>query len=226
MYANANANSGYARADGEIYSALERAGFKVFSAVVKENRGFFIKFDETSLSLVPGTQEYAMPPDLSQVVHLAERQSAGQDWAPIGPADLHTALTDLQIASGWSSFFSAMYGNRSAFGFYGPYLDAAAATGTETQKIRITPAIDAARSCQLVYTAKWLPITDASSKVMLPDEGTYAMESFASAQLCGASDDTRKDTYNAQGREDLLSFLTWARQRQSMAPSTVATYGP
>jgi hypothetical protein len=52
------------------------------------------------------------------------------------------------------------------------------------------------------------------------------MESFASAQLCGASDDTRKDTYNAQGREDLLSFLTWARQRQSMAPSTVATYGP
>lgn len=227
MYANCNANSGYARADGEIYAALGRAGFKVFSAVVKENRGFFVKFDETSLSLVPGTQEYPMPADLSQIVHLAERQSAAQDWAPIAPLDLDTALTDLQVASGWSNYFSSMYSNRSSYGFYGPYLDAAAATGVQTQKIRISPGIDAPRFCQLVYTAKWLPITDGSSKVMLPDEGTYAMESFASGQLCGASDDaTRANYYELQGAKDLMAFLAWARQRQSMAASTVVTYGP
>jgi len=227
MYANCNANSGYARTDGEIYSALGRAGFKVFSAVVKEQRGFFVKFDETSLTLTPGTQEYAMPADFSQMVHLAERVSATQDWAPVAPMDLDTALTDLQIASGWSSFFSAMYGNRSSFGFYGPYLDSDATTGTQVQKIRISPGIDQARFCQLVYTAKWIPIVDGASKVMLPDEGTYAMESCASAELCGKSDDsTRMAMYSAQGRDDLSAFLSWARQRQSMAPSTVTTYGP
>jgi hypothetical protein len=216
-----------ARADGEIYAALGRAGFKVFSAIVKENRGFFVKFDETSLSLVPGTQEYALPADLSQIVHLAERQSATQDWAPIAPLDLDTALTDLQVASGWSNFFTSMYGDRSAFGFYGPYLDSAATISVQTQKIRISPGIDAPRFCQLVYTAKWLPINDASSKVMLPDEGTYAMESFASGQLCGASDDaTRANYYELQGAKDLMAFLAWARQRQSMAPSSVVTYGP
>ena len=226
MYANCNSNSGYARSDGDIYSALSRAGFKVFSAVMKEFRGFFIKFDETTITLVPGTQEYPLPVDCSQIVHLAERQSATNDWRPIAPLDLDSTLTNIQVASGWSSFFSSQYGYGSEFGFYGPYLDAAATIGAaQTQKIRISPGIDSNRFCQIAYTAKWIPINDQSSKVMLPDEGTYAMESFASAQLCGESDDvTRLGFYGSQAREDLQAFLSWARARQIMAPVMVNAY--
>lgn len=229
MYALANGKSGYSRSDGEIYAALGRAGYKVYAAVLKEYRGFFIKFDETSLTLVPGTQEYVLPADLTQIVHLAERQSSAEDWAPMSPVTLGSALTNLQNAVGWSDFYSSVYGSRSAYGFYGPYLDSTATLAGQTlqiQKIRVEPQITTSRFCQIAYTAKWMPITDASSKVMLPDEGTYAMESFASAELCGMSDDSRAEMYMQQGNADLSSFLSWIRARQIMAPLTIETYGP
>jgi hypothetical protein len=226
MYANCNGNSGYARADGEIYNSLSRAGFRVFSATVKEFRGFFIKFDEMTLTLAPDVQEYALPVDCSQIVHLAERESATNDWMPIDPMDIDSALINIQRAVGWSDSFAGQYGHASQFGFYGPYLDSAASIGVQTQKIRIAPKVSSARFVQIVYTAKWIPITDASSKVMLPDEGTYAMESWASAELCGKSDDSRMGTFNAQGDKDLTSYLAWARERQIMQRPGVEMYGP
>lgn len=226
MYANCNANSGYARSEGEIYSALGRAGFKVFSATTKEHRGFFVKFDESSLSLIPGTQEYALPPDCSQIVHLAERQSASTDWLPMGALDLDSALSNIQNTLGWGVYYTGTYGGSSPYGFFGPYLDSTATQGVQTQKIRVSPQIEGNRFVQLVYTAKWIPITDQSSKVMLPDEGTYAMESFASAELCAKSDDSRALYFEAQGNKDLTSYLSWARERQIMQRRTVESYGP
>lgn len=233
MYALANSKSGYSRADAEIYDALNEAGFAVFAAVVKEFRGFFIKFDESSLSLQPlasnATQEYALPSDLTQIVHLAERLSASEDWHPMPPLDLSTALTTLQDNVGWEDFYSYGYGAESQFGFYGPYLDAAATEAggdLQIQKIRVAPSPTEARSCQIAYTAKWLPITDGSSKVMLPDEGTYAMLNYAIAELRRASDDSLSAEYEAKGDKHLNSFLGWMRARQIMQPLTIETYGP
>lgn len=226
MYALANGKSGYSRSDTEIYAALNRAGQRVYNAVLKEFRGFFIKFDETSLTLVPGTSEYALPADLTQIVHLAERLTSTNDWAPMAPEELGSALTNLQNAAGWSDFYSSQYGAQSAFGFYGPYLDATATVGTQTQKIRVSPAVDTSRFCQIAYTAKWLPITNAGSPIMLPDEGTPTMESWASGELCGMSDDSRSAFYMSQGDKDLQGFLSWLRARQIMAPLNIETYGP
>lgn len=231
MFASANGKSGYARSEGEIYAALSRAGFKVYSAVLKEFRGFFLKFDETSLSLSPAnaTQEYAMPADFTQMVHLAERQTTSENWHPMSPIDLDDAVSDLQDSLGWGPFYSSAYGDGSPFGFYGPYLDAAAAVqgqALQIQKIRVAPITDVTRMVQIAYTAKWLPIVDANSSVMLPDEGTMAMESFASAELCGMSDDTRASFYEKQGDNDLQAFLWWSRARQIMQPPTIREYGP
>src|SRR5487761_2234978 len=213
MYALCNGKSGYSRSDGEIYSALNRAGQRVYEAVIKEYRGFFIKFDETTITLTPGTQEYTLPTDLTQILNLAERISSTQEWNPMAPETLTDALTNLQNASGWTYFYSGQYGGRSAYGFYGPYLDSTATIGVQTQKIRISPNIDQTRFCQIAYAAKWLPITDGSSKVMLPDEGTTTMESWASAELCAMNDDTRASSYMAQGDRDLSGFLSWLRMR-------------
>lgn len=229
MFALCNSKTSYSRSEGEIYGSLARAGFRVYSAVLKEFRGFFLKFDESSLTLVPNTQEYAMPADFSQMVHLAERVSATENWQPMAPVDLDTAVNNVQAALGWEDFYSPLYGGQSNFGYYGPYLDSAAAKlaqPLQIQKIRITPNPSETHFCQLAYTAKWLPINDSSSLVMLPDEGTYAMESFASAELCAMNDDTRAQYYEGKGQSDLSAFLSWARNRQIQTVPMIDEYGP
>src|SRR5579859_7144801 len=102
-YALANSKSGYARTDGEIYDAINQGGWRVFAATIKEFRGFFIKFDEVSLTLTPTqvSQEYTLPADCSQLVHMAERVTSTQDWCPMAPESLDDALTNLQEACGW-----------------------------------------------------------------------------------------------------------------------------
>lgn len=230
MYDLANSKSGYARSDVEIYDALNESGFRVYAAVLKEFRGFFIKFDETSLTLTPATtgQEYPLPADLTQIVHLAERISPTQDWLPMRPLDLGSALDTLQELSGWNGF-AAGYGDDSEFGFYGPYLDATATQAgatAQTQKIRVSPIPDANRFCQIAYTAKWLPIAQAGDAIMLPDEGTYAMLNYAIAELRRASDDSVSGDYEDKGDRHLSSFLSWLRARQIMSPDTIDCYGP
>jgi hypothetical protein len=228
MYAMANGKSGYARSEGEIYGSLDRAGFRVYAAAAKEQRGFFIKFDESSLTLSTSnaTQEYSLPADLTQIVHLAERLSASENWRSMCPIGISDAVSNLQASLGWSG---VGYGSASPFSFFGPYLGAAETVlgqASQVQKIRVEPIPDATRAVQIVYTAKWLPITDGDSTVMLPDEGTHAMESFASAELCAMSDDSRASSFEAQGQKDLTSFLTWVRARQVMSPPTIRPYGP
>jgi hypothetical protein len=196
---------------------------------VKEFGGFFIKFDETSLTLVPGTAEYTLPSDLTQIVHLAERISSSEDWHPMSPLDLDSALSNSQVASIWDDYYSGLYGANSPFGFFGPYLDSAATQGGGTlqiQKIRVSPGVDQTRHCQIAYTAKWLPVVDASSKIMLPDEGTYAALNYAIAELRRASDDSASRDYEVKGDRSLTDYLSWARARQIQQFPTVKTYGP
>lgn len=231
-YSLANSKSGYSRPDGEIYDALNEGGLRVFNATVKEFRGFFIKFDLTTVSLnnAQANQEYTLPTDCTQLVHVAERISSTEDWRPMAPESLDDALTNLQEACGWESFYSNVYGNASAFGYYGPYLDSAdtvAGGSLQIQKIRVSPIPNETHMVQLAYTAKWLPITDASSTIMLPDEGTVAMLNYATAILNGANDDyTRANWYETQGDKHLSSYLTWARARQIQAPLAITPYGP
>ena len=176
-----------------------------------------------------GDQEFALPGDLTQIVHLAERSSSSEDWRPMAPETLGNALSNLQDQIGWDDFYSASYGGASAFGYYGPYLDAADAVATEAlqiQKIRVSPGINATYACQIAYTAKWMPIVDASSAIMLPDEGTYAMLNYAIAELRRASDDSASSDYEDKGDRHLQSFLSWLRARQIQSPLTIDTYGP
>jgi hypothetical protein len=229
MFALCNSKTNYSRSEGEVYASLGRAGFRVYCAVQKEFGGFFLKFDESSLTLTPNVQEYTMPVDFSQMVHLSERISASENWRPMSPIDLDTAVNNVQQALGWDDFYSSIYGYESQFGYYGPFLDSTATAkpqALQIQKIRITPNPSQTHFCQLAYTAKWIPITDASSIVMLPDEGTYAMESFASAELCAMNDDTRAQYYEGKGQSDLSSFLSWVRNRQIQTTPTIDTYGP
>lgn len=223
MYATVNSKSSFSRPD-EIYAALSEGGFLVYSAVLKEFEGFFLKFDTTTIVLTPGTQEYPLPPDLTQIVCLSERQTASENWHVINPTGLQDALDNAQSLVSWSDWDDLYDDRDSEFQFYGPYLDATAAIGIQTQKIRISPAIDAVRMCEIAYTAKWLPIVNAQSKVMLPDECTYAMQNFALAEILRANDDTLSAEYERKGNVHLTAALSWVRNRQLVKWPTITPY--
>jgi len=228
MISNADNASYNSRRPGEVISKLNEAGFEIYCAILKEFSGFFIKFDETSLTLSPtqASQEYTLPADFTQMVHLAERQSSTENWHEIDPADnlgnvLQNQLSDAGI---WTQNF----GEKSAFEYYGPYLDSdnAILSGAplQLQKIRVSPITDVARFVQIAYTAKWVQIVNETSHMVLPDEGTYAMEAYATAKLLKLNGDTLADTFLQEGQRLEARFLSWVRQRQIQQPPQATMY--
>jgi hypothetical protein len=230
MYTLANSKSMYSRQPGEIYSALEESGFKVYAAVLKEYSGFFLKFDTTTIVLTPGVQQYACPPDLTMLVNLAERRTSTSKWRVMDPTTLEHSLDDARDHVSFGDYGGSYggYGNRSRYKFYGPYLPALTVGTSETQiqQINIEPAIIETLQCEIAYTAKWLPVVNANSVVMLPNEGTYAMQSFAIAELTRSNNDTLSSEYEAKGEGQLTDFLTWVRGRQISKWPTIEPYGP
>ena len=214
MLTLANAKSSYSRPETEIYAALNKAGFRVYTAVLKEFSGFFLKFDTTTVSLVPNITEYVLPPDLSQLVHMSERLSAAERFRPMTPETIGDALEQAQSGVSWGDLYCGSYGGASLFSFAGPYLDAGGAAGVQTQKIRVSPIPQDARFVELAYTAKWLPIVDGGSSVMLPEEGTHAMLDGAIAELLRSNNDSLSAEYAAEAKAGETAFLTWVRNRQ------------
>lgn len=227
MYANCNAASYFSRT-AHIWAKLNSAGFKIYTKILKERSGFFIKFDETFLTLLPGqvSQEYPLPTDLTQVVHLAERASSTENWHPMAPANgLENVLVN-QLAS-FGLFSLSGFGSASPFSYYGPFLDAGdteVAAAAQTQKIRIAPIPDQNRFVQLVYTAKWVPIVNQNSLLMMPEEGTMAMESMATAELLVMNNDSMAADYAQQAAGELDTFLDWVRTRQTQEPPTIQPF--
>src|ERR1700691_3718889 len=123
MFATCDTKSQYAFAGdpGQIYSALDEAGFYVYTNVLKELSNFFLKFDTTTIVLLPGVQEYYLPPDCTQIINMAERKSASGRWLQMEPESVSDALDDTRESIGWYGLFDGNYGE-SGFSFAGPFL--------------------------------------------------------------------------------------------------------
>lgn len=226
MIVNANRASYYSRPD-DVIPKLNEGGFKVYTAVLKEFSGFFLKIDESSLALSPSqaNQEYVLPADCTQIVHLAERLTTSENWHEIVPAKNLENVLQNQLSD--AGIWSPNFGGRSAFEYFGPFLDSAAsiaAAASQIQKIRIAPITDVSRFVQLCYSAKWMPLTNAASSVMLPDEGTYAMESYGTAYLLQLNGDSLADSFITKAQQHEASFLSWIRQRQIQQPPQSEAY--
>lgn len=230
MFARINQKTASIFTPDEVYAALDEAGLLVYQKVLKENRGFFVKIDETSLVLTPGVQGqdqiYPLPDDCSEILHLAERlqNSPINRWCPMEPTTLGKALTD-----GWQGFV-----NWDGFGYgstfkYAPFLSAPNTAGDliptiQTQQIAVSPTVDQPRNTQIIYAAKWLELHDATSKNMLPDEGTLAQYNGALAILTGDIDDTREGSYMQRAKIQLNAFLQWVADRQLQRDMQVKSY--
>lgn len=219
MIAEVDSKSYYSRS-GEVVSALSKSGWKIFSAVVKEYAGFFLKVDTTSMTLTPGQQLYPMPSDLGNLIGLGERSNTSENFREILPTSPQRAFANMQIATIWDGWF----GPSSHFRFFGPFQGAVANNIPSPQQIQITPAVDMLRPCQIVYTAKYLPLTSSTSLLSLPDEGTYAQQSFALAEILRANNDTLAGQYQQEAMEQLTDFLTWVRDRQTVERPQITGY--
>ncbi len=224
MFDLARKKSYFSRPDDEVWAALNYGAWRVYSYVLKEFRGFFIKWDETSLTLTPNVDEYTLPADLAQIVRLSERLSVNSPWLPMVPADLNSQLFIQQQFQDTITLSSGLVVT-SDFTYYGPYLDSASTTSpTGVYKIRVAPKPTDTRACQLVYSAKFVPIINAGSQLMIPPEGSEAMLAWAVAELLRANSDQLAAEYEAKGQRDITEFLTFVRERQIQQRPTVEPY--
>lgn len=230
MFNRINQKTAFTFTPDEVYAALDEAGLLVYQKVLKENRGFFVKVDETSLVLTSGTpgqdQTYDLPTDCTQILHLAERLSTDMTgkWQPMEPTSLGKAYSDE-----WQSYVDYDgFGSGSRFK-YATLLSATNTAGdftynAQTQQIAVTPTVDQTRNTQLIYAAKWTRIIDSTSKNMLPDEGTLAQYNGALAILTGDIDDSRQGAYMQRAKIQLDAFLQWCADRQLQRGMRVKSY--
>jgi hypothetical protein len=177
-------------------------------------------------------QELTLPADCSQIVHMGERpqSSPTERWQTMNPEFLDQSLSDLGNNPFGSYPTWSVYGaHDSQFSYYGPYLTSAATQAGQTnaaqvQKIRVSPQIDQLRSVQLVYTAKWVPVIDSSSQIMLPEEATHAILNWALADVLQTSNDSRADGAYAVAERQNTKMLAWARSRQVQSPAPTEPY--
>jgi hypothetical protein len=236
MYATCASKSYNSRSEGEIYSALTEAGFLVYAAVLKENSNFFIQFDTTTLTITPGVTTYNLPPDCTQVINIAERLSASERWRQLSTESIIQALDSPQLGDWWDAY-AYNYG-QSIFSYAGPFLPESntvdqpsessgggfTGSGYQVQQIIISPTPTDTRFVELTYTAKWIPIVNSTSYVMLPDELTYAMVNYAVAELLRSNDDSLASAYEAKADKALAYALTWIRSRQIQSAPQIQPY--
>jgi len=213
----------------DIWAALNEEGFLLYSRVLKEGEGFFLKTDTTSVQLVTGTQTYSLPADCTQIVHMAERALPTDNWRRMEP-ESESDVLESQNAM-FSTYIIGSYG-ASRFRYYGPYLpdnqvnnaSPEADNSQQIMSIDVSPLIDQPRSTQIVYVAKWIDILDESSSMTLPEEATNALYNKTMANLLASMDDSRAGALAALGEAQAKGFLSWVRDRQLQQGPKVEPY--
>jgi len=223
IFDSVNKKTYFSRDDDEIWAAISNAASTIFLQVVSENSGFFITWDTSTVAFAPNQEEYTLPVQLGEMVRVRERLSATEDWKVIPFADINAnSFTQAQFASQFGISFD---GAQSEFQFYGPYLTATdAATGAQTQKMRIAPIPLDARQVELVYIAKFADITGTESPKVLPNEADGAVVWSAVEELLATNDDDNSERAGAQKEENLRWFLKWVRNRQFTQVRQVEPY--
>lgn len=215
IYADCDRRSYYSRSSDEIWAAINSASRLIYDFVLKELSGYWIKWDAGTVTFANGVEEYALPADLETLIRIRERLDSNSSWALMNPAGLTDTqmlaplgAADLQFSSGLGSQFS----------FYGPYLDQAGsqASPQAAQKIRVEPIPTGTRQVELVYVAKYVEVTDKSSFLQIPDEGSGrpALADLAVAELVRQNNDSLAGEYEGSGMKKLTLFLCTVRARQ------------
>ncbi len=223
IYSLVSTKSYWSRTEEEVWAAINAAARFLYQAVLKEQRGYWIKTDSSSLTFTSGTTVYPLPADVQQLMRMRERSSAQEQWRLVNAEDIRSDTMQQNSTSIGVSFD----GQLSDFSFYGPYLDEAASqdySGSEIQKISIAPSPVDSRFVELVYTAKFVEVDDQTSFLMIPSDGHDALIDFAVAECLRGNDDSLVNAYTSSGNAKMSMFLTVCRDRQIEQTRTVEPY--
>lgn len=213
----------FSRDDDEIWQAINSAAHLLYKEAVLENRGYFIVFDTTSVTIAANKEEYALPATVEQIARFRERLIASDPWRLIMPADLNDAVTtDAQFNSGWDA---ALNSELSQFVYNGPYAKQAdAAAQTYVKSIRLEPIPTDARFTELVYTAKFIEVTGQESPLVIDPEGHDALKNLAVVELLDANDDDNRENFLERGNTHKIQYLKLVRKRQIQQGPQIEPY--
>lgn len=121
------------------------------------------------------------------------------------PSNLQTAIS-VPVAGTWPPVIKKPFSEK------GPY------------KVRLAPAPSDQRQTELMYDAKYLPIVNANSYNVIPEEGHHAQLDFAKAELMRGNSDDLADKYEALAMQQVTEFLTFIRDRQTQHRAGVQPY--
>lgn len=224
MYSLVRSKSYFSRSDTEIWAAINEGCHRFYQAVLKENRGYWIKTDTSTVALVPNVTEYILPADLEQILRVRERLSSAEQWRIVRSSSLtgDTMLSDAQNATQLSYDSPA-----SQFSFYGPYETADTAENTsdpETYNIRFSPNPVENRQVEVIYAVKFIEVVGTGSFLIIPQEGRGGIVDFAVGELMKANGDTRAEAFYETSNQKLTYFLTLIRDRQLQDQRTIEPY--
>jgi len=218
MFQLAHAKSYYSRSDQEVWAAISGAAHTLYLKILAENRGFFIKWDTTTVALVPTVEEYLLPADCTQLLRVREQSSSSDPWRTVAPAE---SLTDANFCD--SQFYSqlglTMDGPSSEFTYYSYLLMTDAITTAENERIRFEPPPYDNRSVELVYVSRFIEISGPTSTKVIPNEGDEVVLYDAIATLLGDNGDNPEIAAGHSHAEE-IQFLKWVRKRQQQGPVT------
>ena len=227
MYSLIQTKTYFSRSDVEIFAAINEGCHRMYQMVLKENRGYWIKWDTSTVQIVSGTAEYSLPADLEQILRVREQTSSAVPWRIVRHVDLtsESMLNDNAQAAG---FYDGWYGGfESPYKFFGPYELASVAEDSEddeTYSIRFTPIPTESHNVEIVYSVKLVEVTNVNSFLIIPIEGRGAVCDYAIAELLKANGDDRAQAYYETAQEKMDSFLTLVRDRQQQDAPQVKPY--
>lgn len=111
----------------EIWSAIDKAGLRIYLWIKKELRNYFIKWDTTTIQTVIGQDEYSCPPDLSSMIRFGERLPGETNYRRIQPTE---PTTDLFAQRQYETIVLSLDLLCSDFLYIGPYLPREAGPST------------------------------------------------------------------------------------------------
>ena len=212
--------------DDDIWLALTNAARRLYLWVVKENRGYFIVWDTTTIAPVANQAEYQCPPALGQIVRFSEQNAplvAGNPYRWMRPAKVESqTFFDNQFEGAITNMNTPM----SDYCYAGPYLDlpdaedlgsddpAGDANKTDVYKIRLAPTPQSSLVTELIYIAKFVEIQKTTDYNLIPPEGHGAMLHYAQAELMRGNNDDLAEKLEAQADKEREEFLTFMRDRQ------------
>lgn len=218
----AAAKSYFSRPDSEVWAAINAGSRLCYQATLKEDQQYWRTVDTSSLTITPNTQEYALPVAVIQLIRVRERINAQDKWRVIEPADPNS-----DEGRDDSPGPAATFGSSSQFNYQGPYLKQSTAVDgndDQTLSIFITPIPQDTRQVELIYTAKYVEVAQATDPYMIPIDLRDFVLDFAISELLRGNNDDLSGQYAQSAQVKLDMALTLIRDRQLQHPTTVTPY--